>query len=540
MSSSILTDIRSNEGEVTMWEIIRETSGALFEVRSGGVIVDTAPTYEVALGKLGSLVSSALVALAAAGAGPESGDGLLPERWVNVEGIAMSEPTGDGRDFSNVKWSSRDPNVSTMPLMLSTTNQGGHFGAAWVGFMDSFKVKDGTPQASGRFYDSPLGVQARDMMLSRPVGVSVDPGAVDAEFTCTESDEWGFCVDGETTFTAYEVIGLTITPFPAFARAAIQLEGAQASTAAAIERAAEAIEAFSDAVTAAAIEIPEILPADGFRMPEPGLGDPLLVRQPPQFEGDPVEHWAVPLTVTDDGRVFGHAARSGQCHVGIRGECVTAPMSATGYAFFHLGVTRTDEGDLSTGVLIAGCNHYPTTGRTNGAAAAHYDNTGLQWADVRASNGRFGVWVCGWLRPGITDAQLRVIRASGLSGDWEERGGNLEMIAAQCVNVPGFPILREWLAASGLELPVVHGPSTRTVGGRLVALSAAGLVQRPCPDCEARRATQIGVTGRMDLGRIIDRLARMETVLLRLDQRTAPLRSTAAERLRARIASTID
>jgi hypothetical protein len=540
-----------------MWRIIRETTGALFEVRRDDVTVDTATTYEAALGKLGSLVSSALGALAAAGVGPETGDGLLPERWVNVEGIAMSENTGDGRDFTGVKWTSRDPNVSTLPLMLSVSNMGGHYGAEWVGYFESFKVADGTPQASGRFYDNEGGVRARDMMLSRPVGISVDPGAVDAEFTCTESDDWGFCIDGQTTFTAYEVIGATITPFPAFARAAIQLEGAVSATASGVDRidgrpvavgtsfAAEGTRnPLLDAVTAGAIEIPDVLPADGFRMAEPEDGDPLLVRQPPQFEGDEVEHWAVPLTVTDDGRVFGHAAREGQCHVGIKGECVTAPVSMAGFAFFHLGVSRTDEGDLATGVLIAGCDHYPTNGRYPGAARAHYDNTGLQWADVRAVNGRHGTWVCGWLRPDVTANQLRVIRASTLSGDWEDRGGNLEMIAAQCVSVPGFPVLREWMAASGLWLPEIAGPKVKTVEGRVVSLSAAGMVRRVCSDCEARRLARAGQGSSQILARILTEMAgkleRIDQRVTRIDQRTAPLRSTAAERLRSRISSTID
>lgn len=522
-----------------MWEIT-QTDETVFEVRYGDVIVDTATTYQAALGSFASQVSSGLAALAAAGVAPTDGsDGLLPDRWVSVDGIAMSELTGDGRDFTQTKWSARDVNASTLPLMLQVENNYGHMSARWAGFFDTIKPGDATA-AGGRFYNNEDGVRARDMMLSRQVGVSVDPGMVDAEFTCTEGDEYGFCVDGVTTFLAYEIIGATITPFPAFARAAIKLEAAPVT--ASLVRAENDLIEEAEALTAgAAIEIPVVIPAEWFAMLEPEIGDPILVRQAPQFRGDEADHWAVPLTITDDGRVFGHVAPSGQCHVGFPGECVTAPTSRTGYAFFHLGVTVTSEGELSTGVLSAACDHYPSNApRRPGAAQQHYENTALQWADVRASNGVLGVWVCGALRSEITPAQLRVLRASGLSGDWEDRGGNLEMIAAQSVSVPGFPILREAMAASGLNLPTVHGPSMRRVGGRVVALSAAGVVRRPCPDCAARAASQRALRGdpldpREYLRSLGVKLDRIEAILERVDQRTVPLRAAAAEKLRAQI-----
>lgn len=550
-----------------MWEIT-QTDVKTFEVRYGDVIVDTRTTYEAALERFVGEVSSALGALAAAGVGPTGGgDGVLPERWMAVDGICFSEDTGDGRDFTGCSWSSRDPNVSTLPLMLQVVNDYGHMSARWAGYIDEIKPGK-TSTAAGRFYANDDGIRARDMMLSRQVGVSVDPGAVDAEFSCTEVDEWDWCIDGVTNFLAYEIIGLTITPFPAFAAAAIMLDaksmaagGAVLSIPAAafVDQLVDAmgkpvrrpgpadhLDFMRDVLTAAAIDIPEIIPAEWFAMPEPEMGDPLLVRQPPQFKGDETERWAVPLTVTDDGRVFGHCAPSGVCHVGYRNECVTAPTSRTGYAFFHLGVTRTTDGDLATGVLSAACDHYPTDApRRPGMANRHYENTALQWADARATDGKFGAWVCGALRPDVTAAQLRVVKACGLSGDWEDRGGNLEMIAAQCVSVPGFPITREWMAASGLAVPVWTGPTVRHAGGRVMALSAAGVVRRPCPDCAARAATQRALrSGVMDPREFMKALGlrfdRIEQVLARLDQRTAPLRATAAEKLRARISAGVD
>lgn len=531
-----------------MWEIL-QTGTDSFEVRCGGVIVETVATYDLAVASLAAHAQAALAALGAAGVTP-AGDGLLPDTWTSTAGIAFSEDTGDGRDFTQCVWTSRDPAQSLLPLMLQTTTEVGHFGAVWCGFLDSI-APGKTSTATGRFYDNAEGIRARDMMLGgRIVGVSVDPGAVDVQFTCTEEDDFGFCIDGIMSFLAYEIIGLTITPFPAFAKAAISLSDTAVAASAATDtdstvtasgRWLNLLESVP-LVASAPIEIPEVVPMTWLYRNEPELGDPLLVRQPPRFDGDETDHWAVPLTILDSGEVFGHVAPEGQCHIGYPNECVTAPTSRTDYAYFHVGTTDTDNGLVPTGTLIARCDHAPLS-MSASQARNHYDNTSLAWADVRAIDGTFGVWVCGVLRPDITPAALRVLRASGLSGDWRDIGGGLEMVTAQCVNVPGFPIAREAMAASGLDLPTITGPSFRRTNGRLTALTAAGVVRRPCPDCEAQRTLRAAQRGdqRVPQGMliamadIVDMLRRHEAILARLDQRTAPLRQAAVRDLVASI-----
>jgi hypothetical protein len=106
-------------------------------------------------------------------------------------------------------------------------------------------------------------------------------------------------------------------------------------------------------------------------------------------------------------------------------------------------------------------------GRT--AALAHYDDSGSAVADVVASDGRHGVWLCGAVRPDADEAQVRALRASPVSGDWRPLGGGkgLEMVAALAVNVPGFPVPRQALAAS---LVSAEGDYETT------ALVAAGVV----------------------------------------------------------------
>jgi hypothetical protein len=65
------------------------------------------------------------------------------------------------------------------------------------------------------------------------------------------------------------------------------------------------------------------------------------------------------LTVTDDGRVFGHLAVWSICHMGVQGECLTAEtlVSDTNYAYFTRGKVETDQGLVAVGPLTMGTGH---------------------------------------------------------------------------------------------------------------------------------------------------------------------------------------
>lgn len=167
-----------------------------------------------------------------------------------------------------------------------------------------------------------------------------------------------------------------------------------------------------------------------------------------------------PLTITEDGQVFGHVATWGTCHVGFEDSCVTAPTSTSEYAYFCSGVVATDGGDVRAGQITFDTGHAGLELNSR-RTMAHYDNTGHCAADVMAGEDEVGIWVAGALRPGISDEQIRTLRGAKMSGDWRSIGGNLEMVAVLAVNVPGFPIPRPALAASA---------------GRSEALVAAGVV----------------------------------------------------------------
>lgn len=151
-----------------------------------------------------------------------------------------------------------------------------------------------------------------------------------------------------------------------------------------------------------------------------------------------------PLTVTADGRIFGHAAIWGSCHTGFPGRCTQPPPSPSGYSFFHLGQVETEEGEMvDVGRITMGTGHASLTASRE-QAAAHYDNTGMVAGFVRAQDGEHGIWVCGAARSDAPAEKIASLRAAAVSGDWRRPrpGQPMEMIGLLAVNVPGFPVPR--------------------------------------------------------------------------------------------------
>lgn len=525
----------------------------------GQRVGDTHASYELAVAFLAGVLTFAQLAVDDEDMdGEDGGNGLLPEGWISDPALCLSEDTGDGRDFSDCEWSARNPAESTMPIMLQTSTEFGHFGATLAGyFTEIWDLGQGTnPGGRGRFYDTEAGRQFRDMLLDgRSFGVSVDPGRVTVDWECTAEDEDGYCIAETAMFRTYEIIGVTGTPFPAFATAAVRLDTDVAASAAfsrvGQQVAAGIAEGVGSSLTSAnnIVRTPVDLrapgpdltrpPADWLRTPEPRLGEPFEL-------GDLGDEWlvdqgdgrlAMPLEITDDGRIAGHLAVDGQCHVGYPGSCVTPPPSPTGYAHFHVGQVRTAEGDrVATGSLVAGCDHAASALRAP-EARDHYAHNGIAWANVRVTPGEHGPWVCGALRHDVTPQQLAIYRAGALSGDWRRIGAGLDLIAALAVTTPGFPIAREAIVASGLE-QMVAAPHVRMsmVDGEQMSLVASGIVRR-CPDCARRAAEAASRPARRPSPAPVDglQLERIERTLATLERRTRHLVGPAAEHAAARI-----
>jgi hypothetical protein len=211
-------------------------------------------------------------------------------------------------------------------------------------------------------------------------------------------------------------------------------------------------------------------------------------RYPSSWFKDPHLDSLTPLSISEDGQVFGHLCGWETCHVGYGSTCVTPPHSASSYAHFLTGEVLTDDGgSVPVGQITLGGGHADSRSSAK-AAMAHYDSTSAAVVDVSAGEDEHGIWLAGHLRDGVTDAQVEALRASALSGDWRTIGGNLELIAALAVNSPGFSVPRVRVAASS---------------GTQVSLVAAG----------AMHVTQPEVSFDMDQF--------TETIALALEQRAA-------------------
>lgn len=174
-----------------------------------------------------------------------------------------------------------------------------------------------------------------------------------------------------------------------------------------------------------------------------------------------------PLTVTDEGYVYGHLAAWGTCHIGIDGVCTNPPFSNHDYSYFLVGVVDTDEGEVRVGHLTMGIGH-ANQWADIAHATAHYDRDDATVADVTVWEDAFGIAYAGMIRPGTSSDRIADFKANGqLSGDWryiDPRSNDLELVAAVAVNCGGYPIPRMQIVASG---------------GVQRSLIAAGMVERP-------------------------------------------------------------
>lgn len=379
--------------------------------------------------------------------------------WEGVLAIE-DELTGDGRMFEPgaLRWE-----ALPIPLRWVREDSGEHQGAVVVGRIDEI-WRDGNKIMGRGVFDqgSEDGQEARRQVAEGLTpGVSVDLDDVDFEIRVDrEAFEEGIPEEGEPDVdedgrelvvgiqadeevmvtTDARVRAATIVATPAFADARIALaagEGDEATSTQEDDAAATAGD--EEPLAASLVAAASRPPAEWFE--NPGLGAP------------------TGLTVSDDGRVFGHLATWGTCHTGYAGECVQPPSSDSGYAYFRTGAVKTAEGDdVPVGRLTLDTTH---AGRRLGATdtAAHYEHTGVAVADVAAGEDEHGIWVAGVLRPGVSDEQAHALQASPLSGDWRRIGGRLELVAALAVNSPGFPV-----------------PRVLVAGGQVRALQSSGVV----------------------------------------------------------------
>jgi hypothetical protein len=459
--------------------------------------------------------------------GPEF---TIPVAWI--EGTPTGETLGRIIDPGALTW--RTPPLPFMWLDTSPHDPSGmspNDPARLAGRIDSIEVVDGVGQAKGHFLSS-CSYLAQTLGEMGRMGVSIDVGGAQVAISGAPIEIVG--PGGPADFApgddepppilehliAGRIMGITACPFAALEGAYVVLgDGSNVPDAPMPKPTPEAAQMgirFVDAqpcepctksglaVTASSgpVGVGPLAPPRGW-FDNPGFtrGDSRLKETLDAKTGRPSGKFACPFTVTPDGRVFGHIAQWGVCHQGPRwsqhGQCLLAPRSRTGYAWFHgRGAVLTAEGDeLGVGRLTAGTGHAPEDRSWSAARAInHYDHSGFTAAVVRAGEDDFGIWVAGAVTPDATPEQVYKLRTCPPSGDWRPVGAGDELVAVLAVNEPGWPIARASIDATS---------------GRMSALVAAGVPLFEMPT--APEAERVPVTaGGGPLDRVLLGIARRD------------------------------
>lgn len=396
-----------------------------------------------------------------------------------VEGME----TSDGRYIEPGALTHRSLPLPVLAQTMNPVGGGGHDGAEVIGRLDTLERVEGPsvisretgepfPEGSfvwrGEGYVDPEAVGTKLALKRYLTGNSADLTEVEVEFQYENSDgeeedmPSAVVEPTRTSVTKGRIAATTLVPIPAFADAYVTLGGQliepaddmpEDIVASALWRSEEIGDACSLCAAGVAKEVTPVseLPlADWFLNPKFTEPTPGRVQE---IDGHHV--------------VSGHLATWGTCHIGFAGKCVTPPRSRSGYSYFTTGTRAAFDQvaivDVAVGQLTLGTGHAPLSAGSL-AAAEHYDNTGTAVADVAVGEDEHGIWYAGVLRKDISEADLIKFKAAGLSGDWRAIHGNLELVAALAVNVPGFPIPR---------------PAARVASGSPVALVAAGVMSPP-------------------------------------------------------------
>lgn len=450
----------------------------------------------------------------------------IPVAWL--EGV----PTGDGRVVNADVLTWRTPPLPLMFLKTSPHDPSGmspNDPAVLAGRIEEISRDGNKGVAKGHLLSTPEGEECATILeqMGR-MGVSIDVGSAQTTVTPDPTAPPGndvFDVPLVEQLTKGEIMGITVCPFAAFAGAYIVLgDGSNVPEAEVPAPPAGAKLAWREvaAETCVPCEGANALVASG--APSTATGGPLapprawfedpafgaspaddvrLVETIDSKTGRPSGKFACPLTVTEDGRVFGHIAQWGVCHQSPKflnnGQCILAPRSKTGYALFHSGHVLTAEGEvLAVGKLTAEAAHASEDPRmTAEQVDAHYANSAMTVALVAAGEDEHGIWVAGSVHPAASPEQVFTLRANPPSGDWRPFGAGNELRQVLMVNTPGFPVVRARfdqgkitsLVAAGVpmfELPegTIAPPEPPTVDDRLDALE--GTVTALAPYAAAR------------------------------------------------------
>lgn len=361
--------------------------------------------------------------------------------------IPEAVESGDGRKFAKGAITMRE---LPLPLMWQIQTGEGHSGSVVVGKITYMERTDeGIGNAKGIFDSGEYGREAERLVRNgfiKGVSADMDQFEADQETASSENDSEDKIGNGKMRITKARVMGVTIVAKPAFQECKISI----------VEPAQEQEE---KAMLSDGVYVEGVNPLDASALVACGLVAGMIPVTPPkEWFDNPKLTKPTALTVSDDGKVYGHIAAWHVDHIGMAFG-TKPPRSRSNYAYFHTGVVRADDGtDMPVGQLTLAGGHASLEASAH-EAVRHYDDTASAIADVHAGEDAYGIWVSGALRPGTTPEQIRSLRASAPSGDWRPIKGGLELVAVCQVNVPGFPIARARVASGQVMALVAAGAS---------------------------------------------------------------------------------
>lgn len=367
--------------------------------------------------------------------------------------------SGDGRKMAKEALTTRDLPI---PLLWQPSTGTGHDGSYIVGRIDYIeRVPNGLGNAQGVFDTGPYGREAERLVRNQMLrGISADLDQFEATVDGEAVQDMSKITNDKMVVDKARVMAATLVAKPAFQECTISIVDNP------VEEMLEQIFGGGDD-DASPMTSPSPL-ADGVYDSNIDDADFALsaimasaapTNPPASWFGNPSLDKATPLTIDDDGRVYGHIATWETDHIGYN-YGVKPPRSRSNYAYFRTGLVRTEDGnDVAVGQLTLAGGHAPLDADAR-RAVQHYDDTQSAVADVAAGEDAFGIWVAGGLRPGVTPEQVRSLRASAPSGDWRPVNGTLELVAVCQVNVPGFPIARARVASGHVMALVAAGAQT--------------------------------------------------------------------------------
>jgi hypothetical protein len=427
----------------------------------GNPVSDTAPATEAVTAAVEDAKPAEPAPAAEAPAAPAEDPILAAPDGENLRpwhGVLAPEgaPSGDSRQFAERMLTTRD---LPLPIKAMFADGEGHSGSVVVARIDNVYRDNGLIKASGVWDNTADANRAYDLVDKKMWrGVSVDLDAAEGEMVQAAEEGGADSIE----FTKGRISAATLCAIPAFAEAFVR-NGTWEDF------------ANEPMPTGAMVEIPDW---PGTEAPVPAPAFSLVASAAPKISADyfrnPMLEENTPVTLGENGHIFGHLATWDTCHIGYE-VCTTAPTSAMDYAYFLTGQVFTDAGPVAVGQITLGGGHADGNLGVR-AAIAHYDNVATAVADINVGEDDHGIWFSGKLRDGLTDKQLHELFAAGPSGDWRgvRAGGNdsMEMIAAHAVNVQGFPVPRPRFAMEG----------TRQVS--LIAAGAVATVKKPELDAE--------------------------------------------------------